>query len=183
MTVYLRFKFWILGRVARWVAKDTAPMRCNVGLSKATTVGVLYSYTAPAKHEIVQRFVRQLKNLNKKVSVLCYKTPKDRMHASSNLVYAFEHKAVTLLGTFGSSRIQQFADTPFDYLFHVDLDSNAVLDCIVAKSQARCRVGCFDPSRKPLLEIMIKVRATAQRFEDTKRLVQHMFHYTSQLEG
>ncbi|WP_342265560.1 DUF6913 domain-containing protein [Cardinium endosymbiont of Philonthus spinipes] len=183
MRLYLGFKFFVLGIVARYASKQhKALARSNVGLNKATTIGVLYSYESPAKHEVVQRLIRDLKNLDKQVSVLCYITGKDRMHASSNLRYAFGHKAITILGKVKSDRIKKFIETPFDYMFHVDLTTNPLLDYIVAKHPAKCRVGHFDPMRKNLFEVMVKVSRTAP-VEDMKRLAGQMLHYTGCMEG
>ncbi len=182
MSLYIRFKLLILAIITRYVSKKETLVRDNVGLSKAETIGVLYCYETPAKHETVQRFIRALKNLDKKVNVLCYTTPKDCMHPSSNLLYSFGHEAITLLGSINSDRVQKFIDTSFDYLFHADIVSNPTLDYIVAKSQSKCRVGCFDRLRKHLFEVMVKVQATEQPLEDTKRLTSFMLHYTSRME-
>lgn len=182
MSIYIRFKLLILGIITRYISKKVTLVRDNVGLSKAVTIGVLYRYETPAKHETVQRFIRALKNLDKKVSILCYTNTKDRMHPNSNLLYSFGHEAITLLGRTNSDRVQKFIDTSFDYLFHADIVSNPTLDYIVAKSQSKCRVGCFDTPRKPLFEVMVKVHATDQPLEDTKRLTSSMLHYTSRME-
>lgn len=181
MRLYLSFKFFVLGIVIRFVSKNKTAVRSNVGLNKATTIGVLYSYEGPAKHKVVQRFIRDLKNLNKKVSVLCYTTAKDRVHASSNLRYAFGHHAITILGKVKGDRIKKFIETSFDYLFHLDLHTNSVLDCIVAKHDTKCRVGHFDPMRKNLFEVMVKVSRTTP-VEDIKRLASQMLHYTGCME-
>ena len=180
MRLYL--KFFVLGIVTRLVLKNRTLARSNVGLNKATTIGVLYSYEGPAKHEVVQRFIRDLKNLDKQVSVLCYTTGKDRVHASSNLRYAFGHNAITILGKVKGDRIKKFIETSFDYLFHLDLTTNPVLDCMVAQHHAKCRVGHFDPMRKHLFEVMVKVSRTTP-IEDIKRLASQMLYYTGCMEG
>lgn len=182
MSLYLGFKFFVLGIVTRFFSKHKRLARSNVGLSKATTIGVLYSYESPAKHEVIQRFIRDLKNLDKQVSVLCYTTRKDRVHPSSYLRYAFGHNAITILGKVNSDRVRKFIGTSFDYLFHLDLTTNPVLDCIVAKHHAKCRVGHFDPMRKNIFEVMVKVSRTTP-IEDSKRLASQMLHYTECMEG
>ncbi len=182
MGVYLSFKFLILRIVAHFLSKNRTAVRSNVGLNQATTIGVLYSYEEPAKHEVVQRFIRDLKNLDKKVSVLCYTTARDRVHSSSHLRYAFGHSTVTILGEVKDDRIKRFIETSFDYLFHLDLTTNPVLDCMLAKHHAKCRVGHFDPMRKNLFEVMVKVNRTTS-VEDIKRLTSQMLHYTGCMEG
>lgn len=182
MSLYLAFKFLILRIVTRFLAKNLVAPRSNVGLKKAVNIGVLYSYEEPAKHEIMQRFIRDLKNLDKKVSILCYTTAKDRVHQSSNLLYSFGHEAITALGKVESDRVKKFIDTPFDYLFHVDLNTNPIVDCIIAKNQAKCRVGHFDPIRKNLFEVMVKVSKTTP-MEDVKKLSSQMLHYTGCMEN
>ncbi|WP_419241578.1 DUF6913 domain-containing protein [Cardinium endosymbiont of Nabis limbatus] len=179
--LYLNFKFFILGIVTRFSSKRRGVPRSNVGLNKAVTIGVLYSYESPAKHEAVQRFIRDLKNLDKSVSVLCYTTRKDRVHSSSYLRYAFGHNGITMFGKVKSGRIKKFIETSFDYLFYLDLSSHPLLDCIIAKHQAKCRVGHFDPMRKNLFEVMVKVSRTTP-VEDVKRLANQMLHYTGCME-
>ncbi|WP_243517904.1 MULTISPECIES: hypothetical protein [unclassified Candidatus Cardinium] len=182
MHLYVIFKFFILGIVTHFSLKNRKVIRSNVGLNQATTIGVLYSYETPAKHEVVQRFIRDLKNLDKQVSVLCYTTGKDRAHATSHLRYAFGHHAITILGKIENNRIKKFVETPFDYLFHLDLSTNSVLDCIVAKHQAKCRVGHFEATRRNLFEVMVKVSRTTP-IEDIKRLAKQMLHYTECMAG
>nr|WP_123663517.1 hypothetical protein [Candidatus Cardinium hertigii] len=164
------------------MSKKIAIERSNVGLKKAATIGVMYSYEAPAKHEIVQRFIRELKNLDKKVIVVCYTTEKDRVYPSSSLLYAFGHEAITAFGKIKNDRIQKFIDVSFDYLFHVDMETNPVLDYIIAHNRAKCRVGHFDPMRRSLFEVMVKVRRTIP-IEDMKRLTHQMLHYTGCMES
>lgn len=181
MNLYLIFKFFILRIFTRFLFKNIIIERSNIGLTKAVTIGVLYTYEEPAKHEVMQRFIRDLKNLDKKVSVLCYTTGKDGVHQSSHLLYAFGHKAISIFGKVDSDRVKKFIETSFDYLFHVDLDSNPVLDYIVAKNKAKCRVGHFDPLRRNLFEVMVKVSRT-RPIEDAKRLTSQILHYTGCME-
>ena len=177
MNLYISLKFFTLNIVTHLLSKKIILARSNVGLNKAVDIGVLYSYKSPDNHEILQRFIRNLKNLDKKVGVLCYTTAKDRVHQSSNLLYSFDHEAITSFGALNSDRVKKFIDTPFDYLFHVDLETNPILDFIVTKSQAKCRVGYFDSLRKNLFEVMVKV-SCVNNIEDIKRLTNQMLHYT-----
>jgi len=113
--------------------------------------------------------------------MLCYTTEKDRIHPSSNLLYSFDHKAITYLGNIDSDRVAKFIHTPFDYLFHIDLETNPFLDYIIAKSKAKCRVGYFDTDRKNLFEVMVKV-SRVDPSEDIKKLTQQMLHYAGCME-
>ena len=182
MNLQLVLKFFTLRIATHFLAKKIKPLRSNVGFSKARTIGVLYSYGSPEKHEILQRFIRNLKNLDKQIGVLCYTVAKDRVHQGSNLLYSFDHEALTPLGRVHSDRIQKFIDTPFDYLFHIDLDSNPILDFIVAKSNAKCRIGYFDTGRKNLFEVMVKVNRV-DTIEDIKKLTAQILHYTECMES
>ncbi|MGI2298887.1 DUF6913 domain-containing protein [Candidatus Cardinium hertigii] len=182
MHLYLRAKLFILAVVTRLAAKNKTVARSNVGLKQATTIGVLYSYESPAKHEVVQRFIRDLKNLDKQVSVLCYTTHKDRIHTSSHLRYAFDHHAITILGKAKSDRIQKFIKSSFDYLFYLDLTVHPVLASILVHHHAKCRVGHFDSMCRNFFEVMVKVNRTTP-IEDIKRLASQMLHYTGCMEG
>ncbi|TDG94778.1 DUF6913 domain-containing protein [Cardinium endosymbiont of Culicoides punctatus] len=181
MNLYLIFKFLVLKIITRFLSKNLVVERRNVGLKEAVTIGVLYSYEEPTKHESVQRFIRNLKSLDKKISILCYTTPKDHVHQNSNLLYSFGHEAISTFGKVESDQVKKFIDTPFDYLFHIDLNTNPILDYIIAKNAAKCRVGHFDASRKNLFEVMVKINTTTP-IEDVKRLSIQMLHYTKCME-
>lgn len=179
MNLYLRLKFSFLKIRTKLSSSNIAMERSNIGLDKATTIGVLYSYETPTKNEVIQRFIRDLKNLGKKVSVLCYVTEEDRRKPNGNLLYSFDHQGITFFGEIISDRVQRFIVTPFDYLFHVDITTNALLDYILLNHPAKCRIGHFSHSRRGLFELMIKLGQMTTPVEDIKRLTKQMLHYTA----
>jgi hypothetical protein len=71
------------------------------------------------------------------------------------------------LGHLNSSSATQFADSPFDFLFFLDLEPNPLMLHILAKSKAKCRVGKFWEEGNPYLDLMITSVNTYQGLVDS----------------
>ena len=66
-------------------------------------------------------------------------------------------------------------------MYHVDLVSNPILDYVLAKCRAKCRVGSFDATRASLFEMMVKLESKADSHE-LDGLAGKMLYYTQLLE-
>jgi hypothetical protein len=86
-----------------------------------------------------------------------------------------------LWGAITHPQARDFVNTPFDYLYQVDLQGHPMVDYLLAKSQAKCRVGYYDTSRTGLFEMMVKFdkRTTGN---DLDSLIAQMVHYTQLLK-
>ena len=154
--------------------------RSNVGFEKAYSLGVLYSYETKEKHQAILKFSNKLRANGKKLRVLCYLEGNNKdydYHFPS-----FSYHDIQLLGRIKDDKVKEFVNASFDYLYFVDLVYNPILDYLLAKSNAKCRIGKFDPTRTHLFEIMIKHNSEHAN-SSMDKLITQMLHYTQLLEG
>lgn len=154
--------------------------RTNVGFQQAQNMGILYSADTSKKHETIHHLATQLSNMGKRVTVLCYtKVPKQTPHCVFSTI---NHHNLPLWGAITHPKTYSFVNTSFDYLFHVDLEGHPMLDYLLAKSHAKCRVGHYDAARTSLFEIMVTSdkKADGNEIDD---LVAQMMHYTQLLQA
>ena len=109
----------------------------------------------------------------KKVMVLEY-LPKQK----DNYEFMFDFFTVKDLSFWGkveSPDADKFIDTPFDYLYCIDNDTNPLVLHVLARSKARCRIGKFSEKCNPYFELMIEQNGPV------KNLIESMYKYTRQL--
>lgn len=176
--LYIKEK--ILSLYTKQLAKTRRIVRINVGFQQAQNMGILYSAESPQKHEVVRHFATQLNKLGKKVAVLCYAiAPLQATHLDFPTI---TRRDLRLWGAITDPKAQDFVNTPFDYLYQVDLEGHPMLDYLLAKSQAKCRVGYYDTSRTGLFEMMVKFDKK-NNGNDIDGLVAQMIHYTQLLRA
>ncbi|MEM7055660.1 MAG: hypothetical protein AAF392_02140 [Bacteroidota bacterium] len=161
------------------LAKADQVVRLSVGYKKAQLLGLLYTYEDAQKDEAVLRFIDQVKATGKKLHILCYITTKDAVYSGS--FPSFTQHDINIFGKFVNGPVADFLRTPFDYLYHVDLVSNPMLDYALAKCRAKCRVGKFDATRASLFEIMVKLESKSDSYA-LDGLAGKMLYYTQLLE-
>lgn len=153
--------------------------RMNVGFAQAQTIGILYHGDDPKKQETIHQLVTKLEKLGKQVRILCYvDDPKEVANFTDPTITL---RDIQLLGKVTKPQAQTFIDTSFDYLFQVDLAGHPVMDYLLARSKAKCRVGYYTANRAGLFEMMVSL---AKKSEDTAitDLVAQMLHYTQLLK-
>lgn len=151
----------------------------NVGFDQARTIGILYHGDVPKKQEVIHQLVTELEKLGKQVSTLCYvHDPKEATNFTAPTVTL---RDIKLLGQIMHPQAQEFANTSFDYLYQVDLASHPVIDYLMARSKAKCRVGYYTASRAGLFEIMVSLAEKSEGAAITD-LITQMLHYTQLLK-
>jgi hypothetical protein len=174
--LYIKEK--ILSLYTKKLAKTRRVARINVGFQQAQNMGILYSAESPQKHEAIHHFAAQLNKLGKKVAGLCYAiAPLQATHLDFPTI---THHDLRLWGAISHPQALDFVNTPFDYLYQVDLEGHPMLDYLLAKSQAKCRVGYYDTSRTGLFEMMVKFDKKTNG-NDIDGLIAQMVHYTQLL--
>lgn len=155
--------------------KKHQPERVSVRFEKATKIGMLYTYKNKDQHHAILKFSKKLKAMGKKISVLCY-IEEDTIDYDYHF-FSFQHHAIHLWGKIQNSQLNNFVNTTFDYLYFTDLTTNPILDYLLAKSKAKCRVGKFVYEQTALFEIMVSLNEK----EDIHNLMKQMLHYTALL--
>ena len=145
----------------------------SVAWKKALTTGVIFTVEDKQKHFAVKDFIKKLEHDGKHVQVLEYLPEK---HENYEFKFDFfTDKDVSFWGNLNSPNALQFADAPFDYLFYLDLQPNAMIMNVLARSHAKCRVGRYWEEGSAYLDFMV------DSVSNTQALLETVYKYTSQL--
>jgi len=153
--------------------KKNKTVRGSKPYKQAASVGVIFSVEDKQKHLDVKEFIQQLEKDGKKVAVLEYLPLK-----KENYEFKFDFFTIEDLSFWGKLETpvtDKFVETPFDYLFYLDKESNPLVLNLLARSKAHCRVGRFNENESQFYELMIEQNGT------NKGLMETMYSYTSQL--
>ncbi len=153
--------------------KKNDSLRTSLPYHQAKSIGILFSVEDKQKHDAVKEFIKQLQHDGKKVMVLEY-LPKQK----DNYEFLFDFftiKDLTFWGKIESPDADKFIETPFDYLYCIDNDSNPLILHVLARSKARCRIGKFTQQYNSFFELMIEQNGSV------KNLIENMYRYTKQL--
>ena len=140
----------------------------------AKTAGIIYTTEDLKKHELIKKFIKDLENDGKQVSVLAY-LPKGMQNFEFRFDY-FTVNELTFWGKFESQIIQNFVGQPFDYLFYIDTESNLLIRNILAMSKAKCRIGNYDDENAGFCEMMVQGKE-----KTVDSLLSEMYKYTQLL--
>jgi hypothetical protein len=178
----LSIKERLLSFYTQRLIKSNKTRRLNVGYQKAQLIGVLYTQTDAQKETIIHQFIERIKKSGKQVQTLVYlPEASSKIQVENHFFSFFTKQEISYLGRWASGPLATFVHTSFDYLYHVDLVSNPILEYVLAKCQAKCRVGHFDIHRASLFEIMIKFD-TKPETPALQSLTEDMLHYTQLLK-
>jgi len=175
----IRLKEKILLLYTKRLVKKSHVVRTSVGFQQAKSMGILGGVDHPDKQESILCFADELKNMGKKVSILGYTTTP--VQATYNNFPTISHRDLQIRGTITHPQAKKFINTPFDYLYQVDLKSYPAMDYLLAKSHAKCRVGYYDTARINLFEIMVTFSQETGRNE-INDLITQMIHFTQLLK-
>lgn len=153
--------------------KKNKAMRASLPYTQAQNLGIIFTVEDKQKHLEIKEFIHQLEQDGKKVQVLEYLPEKKENHEF--LFDFFTFQDFNYWGNLNSDTVIKFYQTPFDYLFYIDQESNPLVLHLLARSKARCRVGRFHESESSFFELMIEQNGTI------KGLIETMYKYTKLL--
>lgn len=154
-------------QLPKLVRKSPARRR-TVNYQNAERVGVLTTLQEYEKQQVIDEFVDRLVADQKEVEVLCY----DRRRTRSKIFgyVQFSDRDISMFGSIRADYVLDFIHRDFDYLFHLDTESDVILDKILALSRAKCRVGRDLPEHHDFYELMVN----ADSLDDMQEMI---FHY------
>lgn len=167
------FKLNFLRMRTEKALKKNKNQRSSKPYKLAKSIGIIFSVEDKQKHLEVKDFIHQLEQDGKSVQVLEYLPPK-----KENFEFKFDFftiKDVTFWGNIESPLTEKFVETPFDYLFYIDMEANPLILNLLARSKAHCRIGRYNESHSPFFEMMIEQNGT------NRGLIETMYNYTRQL--
>lgn len=157
----------------RFFKKQEEISRASISYDTADEVGILFSFQKQEQYQALNDFVSHLRADGKKVSILSYADQDDSQFCDFEY-QRFTSKDITLSGKIRSREARDFADSRFDYLYCVNVDRAPVLEDLLRKSQAKCRMGRFFKSRRDCLDLMVDLKGRPE--ED--HLMKDMMRYT-----
>ena len=135
----------LLSFYTRRLTRSRRVVRTNVGFEQANSIGILYSGHSAEAHEAVRSLADKLERSGKKVTILyCATAPLSTTEAE---IPTITSRAIGLFGKIRHPLARTFVNTPFDYLYQVDWKGHPVLDYLLARSRAKCRVGHYTAER------------------------------------
>ena len=148
-------------------------------------IGLVYTHDAakPYKTEAISQIVQKLQAEQQYVQILCYVPhPKPTtIHIPFNIITKQE---INLLGRSSNTAINTFLHSPFTQLYHLDHESDPILDYIIAKCTARHKIGHYLAGREYLFDIMFKDLSPQEEQEEASfgSIIDKMFHYIKMLK-
>lgn len=152
--------------------KNKSP-RVSTPYKKSNSIGVIFSVEDKQKHDDVKEFVKHLEQDGKQVRVLEFLPAK-----TENFEFLFDFFTIQDLNFWGridNSKVSNFIQTTFDYLFYLDKEHNPLILNLLAESKAFCRVGNYNEQCESYFELMIENKGTV------KGMIDNMYKYTKQL--
>ena len=136
-------------RLLRKKLNSASFKRHSANFEKSRSIGILFDATQPERIEHIRRFVQQLSNKGKEVTVLAFYNDK-LLH--DNCPYKnFSRKSLDWIMRPIGFEVERFMSQNFDVLINVSLQDAIPMQYIMALSNAKLRVGpateklyCYD---------------------------------------
>lgn len=154
--------------------KNSKIKRESVNYAEAKHFGIIFTVTDLEKHTAIKKLFYQLEKEGKRVTVLSF-LGKDKENYEFMFDF-FKEGDVSFWGNITAGSVINFVEKKFDYLFHLDIEPNVLIDNILARSKARCRVGCYREEESSFYELMVKPQRN-----DINLLAEQMHYYTKKL--
>lgn len=171
------FKKKFLSLSTKTFLKKNKIARRTIRYVKAKNIGIIYSVEDKTKHHAVKLFVKELKDEGKDVQVISFMGK-----GKENYEFLFDFitlNDVSFWGKLKSNSALQFASTEFDYLFNIDKDRNQLVENIMARCKAKCRIGVYSKDNGEFYELMINIKS----MENTDEIIRTMHHYAKKIGG
>lgn len=153
--------------------KDNNNLRSSVPYHEAAHIGIIFSNDNPEKSAMAEKLLTLYRDDKKQTKVLAY----DRNVQVKHLPFeSFSNKDLNFWGSYTNQSINQFSDTSFDFLICLDNPPGLIIQNLVAKSKAKCRVGVSANSGTPngLFELIIQTA-------NDSNLVDSIYSYTKNI--
>ena len=134
--------------------KDNNSLRSSIPYHQANHIGIIFSNDKPEKSNRAEQLAGKYKADGKQVKVLAY----DRNVQVKHLPFeSFSNKDINFWGSYINQSINQFSETPYDFLICLDDLPGKIVQNLIAKSKAKCRVGVLaaENTLQNLFELII----------------------------
>jgi hypothetical protein len=153
--------------------KKNRAHRSSLSYDSAKTAGIIFTVEDKQKHFAVKDFIKRLESDGKHIQVLEF-LPDNKENFEFKFDF-FMAKDISILGSLQSDNAIQFADAPFDFLFYLDLSPNPMILHLLARSNAKCRVGGFWEDGDKYLDLMVNA------VPNTPALLDALYKYVKEI--
>lgn len=150
--------------------KRNAAKRESILFSEVKKIGIVHSYVSQEEIKSVYHFFDQLEKSNIKVEVLILKNKETELNIPEFIIA--DEQELTQFGKWNNEDIKGFFNEHFDYLIHLNLEENELVENILALSKAKCRVGKYFSDKEKYYELMISPEE-----DNIRKLIDQIFHY------
>lgn len=148
----------ILQFKTNWTTKNIERSINALPYDQAQSFGLLYVYESNAKEEAVHNWVERLKSDQKKVHVLCMQSDaKPPLSTFPTLTLS----DMTAMGSIKNDVLVQFLERSYDYFIHLDFEVDEVVDMIIIKTKAKCKIGFYSEQHQKKYDLMIGMNKSA----------------------
>jgi hypothetical protein len=155
-------------------AKNKIP-HLNTSFTNSKEIGLIFTWEGDSKYAQVLELIKFLEIHGKNVELLCYlRNPKEQ-----NLpgITFYRDRDVSIFGRSRSGEFTDFLSKPFDFLLHLDLHPAIMIQYVLSRTHAKCRVGKNDMENQQFYELMIQP-AEEENFKD---YCDQVLHYTKSI--
>ena len=147
----------------------------NISFRDAKEFGLVFTWENSDKYSQVLEVVKFLEIHNKNAEILCYvKNVKDNFNPD---LPAYYDRDISMFGTVKSRIVEAFINKPYDFLWHLDLEQSPMIQYVLSRTHARCRIGKSDPESQQFYEMMI----ASGNGNNFKELCEQVLHYTKSI--
>ena len=168
-------KQYLLGYLNSRANRKNKIPHINTSFREAKEFGLLFTWEGEKKYSQVLEVVKFLEIHSKNAELLCYVKSKKENYMPE--LPAFFDKDITIFGQIRSDIVEAFINKPYDFLWHLDLNQNIMIQYILSRTYAKCRIGKTDLLYQQYYEMMIG-SADQNNF---KELCDQVLHYTKSI--
>ena len=151
----------------------------SISYDDSDEVLLFFTSEGNQKFALIKGLQNKLKKEGKKVSclyLLLHDDDKPDAHMDDGML-KIDPSDFSLFGQMLKPEVEEMLNKEFDFLIHLDMESNIYTDLVMTKSKAKCRIGRFFDEHINQYDMMIKV-------SDDKKMnyfVDQIYHYTKAL--
>lgn len=170
------FRKFLLLFKTKIILKTNNAIRISKSYKQTQNIGIIFTYNGEKNRILINKFLNKIEQEGKKVQLLAYipKIFKEETFDFPN----FMIKDMDFLRDFNNSLLSQFEQNVFDYLINADIQSNIVIENVLANSKSKCRVGRYQKNKHDFYELMIDYKGN-----NHEQFLVQVYHYIKNIRN
>lgn len=148
-------------------------------VDEVSTVGILYFFTDEETDKLINEFVNELRDNNRKVTVIGYYKDKYIPHYYNQKLtwFILNPKSVNWFNKPRAPFVHSFCEEEFDLLIDLTMENIKPLMYVGALSRAHFKAGRYTERNAKYYDLMIHT----EQVETLPEFIQHVRHYISKV--